>query len=476
MAVSATQKKRTTQRKRNAKKKRDATKALADWAYAAAKKRGDVQTMQALRAGTVQHQAKLIAASKTFENVDAARHFLRYHSVRESTAASYIACAQRLDEWAKEAGFEAGMRTKDAFIMYAASRAKSGLAGGVSTLTYQRSALEFRERCETNEPWPDDDEIRDLIRCHNYIGKVVRSISGKKLRGALTRRILADVSTHMDFQLFAVVWVQYWACLRPHEVLGLTFNCLIENGTVIVIDTNKKFRKSNAAKTSTSQRKPLCDEAQQVIGPLVERERQGRNGGDRLFSLSAPQYRQKLAAAIKKAKLDLPAQLVFVPHSIRHGRATDMRMENQENMCVSVLTPDQLAQAGMSREVSTRYCRTNDERVLMAMPGETIDDSSSSDEEPDEETPAAREARKRRKAMTRRPEEEPTVDAADETAAEETAAAETAAEEAAAVQTAADEAAPAPAAESAAKKNKRNGKSKKARAEDPPLQPNAVRT
>ena len=364
------------------------------------------------REGTLQHEGEILAASAAFPSADHARKFIRELGVRKKTAAAYLACAKRLDVIARKMGFPEGMRCADAFIIYIACRMKSGHTGGVSTLTYQRSALEFRELCETREPWPDDKEIRDLIKNHNFHGKLTRSARGERMRGALTADLLAAMMDHMDNVLVSIVWIQYWACLRPHEVLGLTIDCLVEGGERILLHTNKKFRSSNAAKTPPTQRKLLCEEARPLIAGLVEEERRGRPNDTHLFSMTASAYRAKLATAITKAKLGLPSQLIFVPHSIRHGRCVDMRMHNEQEG-IGILTRDQLDQAGMSRETSTRYCRTNAERIIIATPGEDNDDSSSSDDDASDVLEARR---ARRKKAPPRPEEDKDDD--DDAAAE----------------------------------------------------------
>ena len=326
--------------------------------------------------GSLQFEDEIVAYMKEVTTTDEARKYLRQRGVRAKTAAEYLRCADRLDRAARRAGHAEGMRTADAFIVYIYARLRAGLATANSTLTYQRSALAFREHCEARPPWPDCDEVRALVACHNFAGKLQRAERARTLRGALTKDILDTLKLEKEMGL--IVWVQYWACLRPSEVLGLKVNCIGEHGD-IKIDSNKKYRRTNATTTATSQRKPLCAEAAELVQQVVRLARRGGLGEeDNMFRFSLAEYRKELSAVMKKSKPKLPSQLAFVPHSIRHGRVVDMRLSNGQQP--QVLTDQQLLQAGMTRVTSMRYGRTNAERVFLASPDEHADDSSSSDE------------------------------------------------------------------------------------------------
>ena len=93
---------------------------------------------------------------------------------------------------------------------------------------------------------------------------------------------------------------QYHACLRPHEVLSLTVDCL--SADQVRIDSNKKFRRANAHKVGPVQRKPVSHAAKKILNLAVQRARTAQEAaGDRLFDLSLAQYRKAVAGAVKKS-------------------------------------------------------------------------------------------------------------------------------------------------------------------------------
>ena len=295
--------------------------------------------------------------------------------VRDTTRTGYLNAAERADEICKEAGIEEGMRSKEVFTNYLWAKLDTGLARGNSTATYLRSALAFREKTEGRHAWPDDDDVRELVRCYNYAAKLSNGGKAQPMRGALTLDLLKQVMRAAAPNVALALATQYHACLRPHEVLSLTADCL--SADQVRIDSNKKFRRTNAHKVGPVQRKPVSHAAKKILNLAVQRARTAQKAaGDRLFDLSLAQYRKAVAGAIKKSGVAMEG-LAFVPHSVRHGRVVDWREANAPSIG---LTEEQLALAGMSRGVSIRYGRTNAERMHIANGGEPDDSESSEDE------------------------------------------------------------------------------------------------
>jgi hypothetical protein len=319
---------------------------------------------------------KAVASAMQSTLPQVARGSLIRKGVRDTTDTGYYNAAERADEIAKLAGFEEGMRTEEAFTCYLWARVSTGQARGNSTVTHLRSALAFREKCEGFHPWPDEEHIREMVRCHNYAGKRAHAGEACTMRGALTAELLKSVQQVAEDKIAVAVTVQYHACLRPHEVLSLAVDCLSPG--YIRIDSNKRFRRTNAQKQGPTQRKPVSATAAAVVKVAIQAaQAAGKKGGARIFDMTLDQYRKGFAAAIKKSGIAMDG-LVFVPHSARHGRVADWQAGNAP---VVGLTEEQLAMAGMSRTVSVRYGRSNAERQQIAAGADEPDDSESSEDE-----------------------------------------------------------------------------------------------
>jgi integrase len=245
---------------------------------------------------------------------------------------------------------------------------------GNSTLTGQRPALALREKVEGREPWQDDPEVCELVRYHDYAGKLVTAQTEIQSRGALTLDLLKLVISEAA-EIAAALAVQYFACLRIGELFCLTVDCLSADG-VLHIRTNKRL-KAAATKERAEQKKPMDEDAIAIIKHAQRiAEEAGRPSTARLFSFSVAEYRKKFKAAVQKADIALE-DLVFVPHSIRHGRVTDMKAASP----TGELSEEQLKLAGMSSGTSMRYGRSNQERIDRKRAKVPEEDFSSSDEE-----------------------------------------------------------------------------------------------
>jgi integrase len=172
---------------------------------------------------------------------------------------------------------------------------------------------------EGREPWQDDPEVCELVRYHDYAGKLVTAQTEIQSRGALTLDLLKLVISEAA-EIAAALAVQYFACLRIGELFCLTVDCLSADG-VLHIKTNKRL-KAAATKERAEQKKPMDEDAIAIIKHAQRiAEEAGRPSTARLFSFSGAEYPK---AAVQKADIALE-DLVFVPHSIRHGRVTDMK-------------------------------------------------------------------------------------------------------------------------------------------------------
>jgi integrase len=269
-----------------------------------------------------------------------------------------MACARRLDAIAVKSGQRRGMRDATVFIKYMYARLRVGVARANSTLTYQRSALAFREKCEGRSPWPDDPEVRELVRCHDFAGKRMAAATKQTTRGALTLDLLEAFVDAASEEMATAVAVQYFACLRINELCSLGVDCLTTGGS-LRIGSNKAFRRTNATKVATTQTKPLDALALSAVRNAQEAARgAGRDGEDPLITIRPTKYRTQFRAAIMRAGISIEG-LDFVPHSVRHGRVADMKASAPYGK----LTKAQLDLAGMSAATAVRYGRSNEERI-----------------------------------------------------------------------------------------------------------------
>jgi hypothetical protein len=126
----------------------------------------------------------LAKAMRNLPHASFAKARIVERGVRDTTRTGYLNAAERADEICKEAGIEEGMRSKEGFTNYLWAKLDTGLARGNSTATYLRSALAFREKVEGRHAWPDDDDVRELVRCYNYAAKKILNLAVQRARAS----------------------------------------------------------------------------------------------------------------------------------------------------------------------------------------------------------------------------------------------------------------------------------------------------